>query len=252
MQELFYPEIQVDIGRYSFSQGLSLQVCSDKRKPYDWGILRFTEEYQPRITLEDAADITVRMGYAGDLQDVFYGNLYQGYNHGQRADEIFFKDRMLLLEQTSLSGTYLHCIPQDIIEDGLRKAGIKEYKLSPELFAERGMVTIRQKNMVEVLQQINTLWGVSCQAVFLKGVFYWGVKPVQTDVYEFEYANNIIALDRDDGLWELTTVAMPFLQHSQTVSIIHPKISGEFEIEKVISVTNFKGFTRSTIYFAGG
>lgn len=251
MQELFYPDLRVNIGNYSFRKGLSLKICSSKDKPYDWGTLRFTEEFQPKITLDEGAAVTVEMGYNGALQEIFYGSLYKGYNGFERADEIYFKDRMLLLEKTLITDTYLQCTPQDIIEDGLRKAGVTQYQISPTAYPQKTMVSIRRKNMAEVLQQINSLWGISVQGAFIRGVFYWGIKPEQSEVYEFSYANNILTLDREGGRWELTTVAMPFLQHSQTISVIHPKINGEFEVDKITSVTDYRGFTRSILYFGG-
>ena len=252
MQNLFYPDLKVQIGKYVFQKGISLKLCSDKKLPYDWGNLRFTEEFQPSIALEEDASVTVCMGYNGILEEVFYGNLTREYNSYERADEILFKDRMLLLEKVWITDTYLNCTPQDIIEDGLRKAGITQYSLDRMAFPTKSVVSIRQKNMVDVLKQINSLWGIQYHGTFIKGIFYWGVKPEQKEIYEFEYADNILTLNREGGLWELVTVAMPFIQHSQIISVIHPKVTGEFEVEKVVSFTNPQGFTRTSIYFDGG
>ena len=68
-------------------------------------------------------------------------------------------------------------------------------------------------------------------------------------VYSFEYGVNILTLDRVGGTWELETVAAPFIRHSHKINVEHPKISGEFEVKKVVTRTNDSGFIRTSIYF---
>ena len=84
---------------------------------------------------------------------------------------------------------------------------------------------------------------------FSGGVFYWGEKPEQDKTYIFEYGVNIIALTRSGGSWELETVSAPFVRHSHKISVKHPKVSGEFEVSKVVSSTSENGFIRTKIYF---
>lgn len=45
------------------------------------------------------------------------------------------------------------------------------------------------------------------------------------------------------------TVSVPWVKHSHKISIEHPKISGEFEVKKVITKTDDSGFIRTSIYF---
>ena len=105
--------------------------------------------------------------------------------------------------------------------------------------------------MIQVLKQINAAWGLDIKSSFIKGVFYWGEIPKQTEILEFEYANNIISLNLVNGLWELVTVSIPSLQHSQKIQVTHPRLSGIFETEKIIFMTNDAGFIRTRIYFEG-
>lgn len=63
------------------------------------------------------------------------------------------------------------------------------------------------------------------------------------------YGVNIIALTRSGGSWELETVSAPFVRHSHKISVKHPKVSGEFEVSKVVSSTSENGFIRTKIYF---
>ena len=73
-------------------------------------------------------------------------------------------------------------------------------------------------------------------------------RPVKI-VYTFEYGVNIIALNRPGRVWELETVSAPFVRHSHKINVIHPKVSGEVEVSKVVSMTNDDGFIRTKIYF---
>jgi phage-related protein len=78
---------------------------------------------------------------------------------------------------------------------------------------------------------------------------YWDEKPEQKKVYTFERGVNILGLNRAGGVWELETVSAPFVKHSHKINVIHPQVSGEFEVSKVVSATNDSGFIRTYIYF---
>lgn len=249
-QELFYPDLQVKIGDYIFTEGIAVEIYSDRNKPCDWGKIKFTSEYQPEIDLAGKADITISLGYNGIMQDVFIGVLADTYN-GCGKDEILFKDYMYKLEQTNISACFKDCTPQDIIREGLVAAGIDKIHLSDSTYPVKKIFPVYNKNIENLLKQINAAWGIDNKSYFVKGGFYWGITPEQGDVLEFEYGSNIISLGKDMDMWELETISVPSMQHSQKISVVHPKITGEFETEKVIFRTNTAGFIRTTIYFKG-
>lgn len=250
-RELFYPEIEVSIGQYKFAHGVSVEAHSDRDKPYDWTAIKFTKEFRQNITLSRQDLVKIRLGYNGVLEEVFSGLVTKAYNHAADENKIMVKDRMLLLEDVSVTNTFLDVTPQEMIEHGLREAGITDYHLSDMVFPVKKVVPIVQKNMVNVLKQINNLWGLDVRSYFIKGIFYWGSKPEQEETYQLEYGNNIISLTRRSGEWELVTVAMPFLQHSRLIKIMHPSIKGTFEITRMSFATNENGFIRTTLYFQG-
>lgn len=249
-QELFYPDLLVTIGDYQFDQGITLKACIDRNRPFDWGKISFSNPYKEHIQVQAQDEISISLGYDGDLQEVFIGNIVDGYDGYNSMNEIMFKDRTLKLEKTYISGTFIGCTPQDILLEGLRIAGIEEYHLSQTQYVPL-TVTIKNKNMIQVLKQINTAWGLDIKSGFIKGVFYWGEIPEQSEILEFEYANNIISLDKVNNQWELVTVSIPSLQHSQKIQVTHPRLSGIFETEKIIFMTNDAGFIRTRIYFEG-
>lgn len=249
-EELFYPDLQVKIGGYTFTEGISVETYSDRNKPCDWGRIIFTDEYQPEITLAELSDVTISMGYNGSLQDVFTGALTTSYNGGG-MNEILFKDYMYKLQKSSISACFKDCTPQDIIREGLIAAGIDKMHLSASTYPAKKIFPVYNKSIEQLLKQINTAWGIDNQSYFVKGEFYWGIVPEQGDILEFEYGSNIISLGKDVDLWEIETISVPSMQHSQKISVVHPKITGVFETEKVIFKTNNAGFIRTTLYFKG-
>ena len=82
---------------------------------------------------------------------------------------------------------------------------------------------------------------------FSGGTFYWDEKPEQSKVYTFEHGVNIINLTRAGGVWELETVSAPFVKHSHKINLIHPQISGEREVLKVVS-TSLYSYQWATIW----
>ena len=206
-QELFYPDLLVTIGDYQFDQGISLKTYIDRNRPFDWGKISFSNPYKEHIQVQAQDEISIQLGYDGELQEVFVGNVVDGYDGYNAMNEIMFKDRTLKLEKTYISGTFIGCTPQDILLEGLRLAGIEEYHLSQTQYVPL-TVTIKNKNMIQVLKQVN-------------------------------------------NQWELVTVSIPSLQHSQKIQVTHPRLSGIFETEKIIFMTNDAGFIRTRIYFEG-
>ncbi len=99
------------------------------------------------------------------------------------------------------------------------------------------------------MNTVNAAWGIKVPFFFSGGIFYWDEKPEQKNVYTFEYGINILGLNRIGGMWELETVSVPFVKHSHKIRVIHPQISKEVEVLKVVSTTNDSGFIRTYIYF---
>lgn len=247
--ELFYPEIQVHIGEYIFSRGISVTISSSKGISNDWGKVTFSKEFFGKIFIPEGEPVSVMLGYDNNLQEVFSGYVTNGYNGASDENEILFKDKMLLLERTTVTHTFLEATPQDIIRYGLLLSGISDYSISSAAYPEKDRVSVVKKNVVGILNQINAAWGIHIDGFFLRGIFYWGERPEQESIYELEYGVNIISLERMNGRWQLETVSLPFLQHSQQIQVTHPYINGTFEIKKLLFTTNEAGFIRTKIFF---
>lgn len=248
-QELFYPEISVDLGAYTFSKGVTLEAYSSKDSYYDWAKVRFTQEFQPKVSFAEGDTAAIRLGYDGELEDVFQGYVAKGYNGTTSLNEILLKDDMLKLERTDITETFLNATPQEIISFALSKAGITSSVLSSVAYPAKKIFPVSRKNIVALLKEINSVWGISVKAFFRGGVFYWGTAPKQSLIYEFTYAQNIVSLDRVNGSWELVTVSVPFIHHSDTIRVNHPDVSGEFTVSKVVFSTDETGFVRTYLYF---
>lgn len=247
--ELFYPQIAAQAGPYTFDQGVEIEVYSAKSSYADWAKIRFTGEYQPEITLKRKDPAAIKLGYDGVFEEVFAGYVSKPYNEGGYANEINLKDDALLLEETQINDTLLETTPQEAITYFLGKAGISKMQLASKSYPERKRLPIRQMNVVQAINAVHAAWGIKEPFFFSGSVFYWGEKPEQAKVYTFERGVNILTLAREGGAWELETVSAPFVRHSHKINVIHPQVSGEFEVSKVVSFTNAEGFIRTRIYF---
>ena len=248
-QDLFYPETAVSIGGYSFSKGIELEAYSSKDSYYDWAKIRFTQEFQPKISIAEGDAASIRLGYSGTLEDVFQGYVAAGYNGTAALNEILLKDDMLKLEKTFITETFLNATPREIIAFALSKAGITSSVLASTAYPAKKIFPVSKKSVVALLREINTAWGISAKAFFRGCVFYWDAAPKQTYIYQFTYAQNIVSLDRVNGAWELVTVSVPFVHHSDTIRVDHPSVSGDFTVNKVVFSTDATGFVRTHIYF---
>lgn len=249
VQELYNPTMAAYVGPYCFTEGIEIELFSSKTSYFDWAKVRFTEQYQPEISLAKKDEALIALGYDGIMDDVFTGYIAKPYDAGAYANEINLKDEMLLLEETTVNSTFLNTTPQEMLSYFLAQAGIAEMKLSSEVYPERATVPIRQMNVIEAINTMHAAWGIKQPFFFSGGVFYWGEKPEQKEVYTFEHGVNILSLTKQGGVWVLETVAAPFVKHSHKINLIHPQLSGEMEVEKVVTTTNEEGFIRTYIYF---
>ena len=247
--ELFYPQIAARAGPYTFDHGVEIEVYSSKSSYFDWAKIRFTEQFQPKLTLARKDPAAIELGYNDVFEEVFSGYVAKPYNGGGFMDEITLKDEMLLLEETQINNTFLDTTPQEMISYFLGKAGASKMKLSSQGYPKRKRLPIRQMNVIEAINTIHAAWGIKKPFFFSSGVFYWDEKPQQSKVYLFEYGVNILSLTRFGGVWELETVSAPFVKHSHKIAVEHPKVSGEFEVSSVKIITNEDGFIRTYINF---
>ncbi len=246
--ELFYPQISVQIGAYTFREGIEIEVCSSRSSYFDWAKVRFTGQFQEQISIASGEEASIRLGYNGVLDEVFSGHVSQPYNSGTAANEITLKDDMLLLEQAVISSTFLDTTPQELLAFFLAQAGVTKMSLSRQRYPARN-ISIPRQSAVKAIGAVHSAWGISPAFFFSGGVFYWGIQPEQAKTYTFQYGVNILGLSRVGGVWELETVSAPFVKHSHKINVVHPQINGEFAVQKVISATNDAGFIRTYIYF---
>lgn len=247
--ELFYPEIRAVAGPYTFSKGVEIEGFASQDAYFAWAKIRFTPQFKPKINVTEKARGGIYLGYSGQLWPVFSGFVSRPYDGGGYVNEIVLKDRMTQLEDTYITNTFLDATPQEIIAYGLAQAGVTGYKLSGDLLPPKKTVAIYRKNVIALIKEVHSLWRINKRFFFQDDIFYWGEKPDQDLIYTFEYAKNIITLERPLGVWELVTVSVPQIKHSQKINVIHPQVTGQFEIKKVYYETNERGFIRTHIYF---
>jgi len=245
IKELFYPQLRVQIGQYVMTRGIAVEVYSAQDSYFDWAKLNLADQYKGKIQLVKGARAVIELGY-----DNVFDQVFEGYvNDATALSKIILKDEMALLESTSITQTFLDTTPQEIISFCLTKAGVTKAKLSTKAYPAKRVVSLSLKNVVEVIEAIHGIWGIREQFYFQDGAFYWGERPEQSHVYTFEYGVNIISLTKGTGMWELETVSAPFVKHSQIINVVHPQITGERDIRKVVFATNDAGFVRTRIYF---
>lgn len=247
--KLFYPGIGVQIGAYSIKKGIEIETCSDAESYFDWAKIRFTDPYQTQIGIAKGDEMSIYLGYSGIMEEVFTGYVSSPYNRAQGKNEILAKDEMQRLEGVTISETFLDVTPQEIVRYLLEVAGISNFQISQEVYQPKKVVPVAQKNGIQVLEEIRRLWQIQKRFYFSGGVFYWCTNPEQKQTYLFEYGSNIIRLERSMGSWELETVSMPFIHHSQTIKVIHPAYTGSALVKKVLFKTNDAGFIRTYITF---
>lgn len=248
--DLFHPQISVTIGKYTFTQGVGIEIHSAKTSRTDWARVRFTSELPSELTINRMDTATIRLGYNGVLDTVFEGYVDAPFSTASGANEITLKDDAIKLANTIITETFLDTTPQEIIRYMLAKSGVSSTKLLDDDFPTLKRVGIYRRPALYAIDDVHTAWGINYPAFFRGGTFYWGTLPEQDERYTFEYGVNIISLNRVNDAWELETLSAPFIRHSDQIEVIHPQATGIFTVSSVAFRTNEDGFVRTTIRFA--
>lgn len=249
--ELYSPQIEVTIGAYLFSKGLelTLQSCADTY--YDWAKLQFVRPMEQKVHISRRDKAQIRIGYNGSLETVFTGYAVSDFTGGTNTNEILLKDGMLLLDDITVNNTFVSVTPQEVIRCCAELAGIERIELDTAPYQPAGCLPIFSQSGVKAIQSLGGYWGISPKFFFQDDTLFWGITAPQTKRYHFEHGKNIIRLERLDGCWQLTTVSVPFIKHSQTIQVTHPQVSGIFPVHRVQVTTKPQGFIRTTLFFKG-
>lgn len=249
-KKLISPEFRISTEKYEITSGMEVECFSSREARSDWCRVELTSQLQNIITYEDMERATVELGYDDD-----YDVLLPGYCRRTEGDywkEIMIRDAMIKVERAEIKGTFTFCTPQDIIRYVLTQAGITNYKLNDTEYGKKDTFIVNRQNGIKTIAQVGSTWGIDHDFFFQNEVFYWGCKPEQEVVYELEESENILSLKKYGDLYEIETLGVPWIHHSQEVEVSHSKYTGTVKVEKTIIKSDSSGFTRMYIYFKGG
>ena len=216
-KKLISPEFKISTSKYEITSGMEVECFSSREARSDWCRVELTTQLQNIVTYEDMEEVQVELGYEGD-----YDVLLPGYCRKTDNDywkEIMIRDDMIKLERITIKQTFLDCTPQDVIKYILTQAGVSNYQLSEEEYGKKSTFLVNKQN---------------------------GIKAI------LEENENILSMKKYGDLWEIETLGVPWIHHSQEIEVSHSKYTGTVKVEKTIIRSDSKGYTRMYIYFKGG
>lgn len=240
------PEFEAVIGEYVLSDGIVVECVSSQRACADWCRLELDACYNDIFQSDEINLAEIRLGYDGDFETIMSGCVQ---NKGTSWRELLIRDDMALLENLKISGTFLSCTAQDIVKYILICAGIEMMDFASADYGIKEKMSFSKQSGIDCLEDINAAFGIKQKYFIRDGVFYWGTKPIQKEMYVFSEDENILSLKKYGTLWGLETFAMPYVHHSQDIEVEHSQKSGIFEVKKVVTKSNEKGYVRTYLYF---
>ena len=249
-KKLISPEFRISTEKYEITSGMEVECFSSREARSDWCKVELTSQLQGKVPYEDMERATVELGYDGE-----YDMLLPGYCRRTGGDywkEIVIRDGMIKVERAEIKATFISCTPQDIIRYVLTQAGVTDYRLSGAEYGKKDIFSVNRKNGIKTIAQVGSAWGIENDFFFQDDIFYWGCKPEQENIYTLEESENILSLKRYGDLYEIETLGVPWIHHSQEVEVSHSKYSGTVMVEKTIIKSDASGYTRMYIYFKGG
>lgn len=249
-RKLITPEFRVTLPEFILKDGIEVECFSSRSAKCDWCKVTLTTQYKNIISYADNDPAMVELGYGGDFDTLISG--YTRYGNNDYWKEIIIKDDMMQLERIEIKAVFTTCNPQDVIRYILVQAGVKNYQLTETQYEAKEAIIVNRQSGIQALKEINSTWGIENDFFFRDGIFYWGCRPEQDIVYVLEEDNNILSFQRYGNLWEIETIGIPWIHHSQRIEIKHSKFTGMVTVEKTIIKSDSDGKVRMYIYFKGG
>lgn len=261
--ELFCPFVELNIaGRAVLRNHLkTFDVWLSRKEPADVCAFMLKPEV-PDLSITKDTQINVSIGYSLTQK----WQVLSGFVTDPAHPAYIVKDGAIKLFRTKIVQTFMDATPQDIINFGLRAAGISEVSLDQNSYPGKKRFVAASENVSELVHRVNTTWGIANDWYFSGQKFCWNsdVPLSGKPVYVYEWGKNIIDLSfkmaRDQygqraagattGAGKLITVVSPFVEHSQEVKIIWPGIKNtRFVIETIHHYLNDKGVLRTDFMF---
>lgn len=220
---------QIRIGNVVVSSGLKeLDVWRSRKDPAGYASFLFKDEVE--IDTPQGAIVEIDLGYdESNAARVFTGNV-------SRPDQerIIAKDSMTKLLQTKVTQSFLQATPQDMIRFGLKLAGIETYSIASQAFSPKDQVVANLNVHDMIRQRINSYWNIDFAPYFdARDVFVWQPLARPKEMFLFQYGENILEMLADGEIGMFRTVFVPGLDHSQYITISHPRANGIALVETV-------------------
>ncbi|ALA68837.1 hypothetical protein GT50_00575 [Geobacillus stearothermophilus 10] len=220
---------QIRLGNVVVTGGLKeLDVWRSRKDPAGYASFLFKEEVD--IDVPQGAIVEIDLGY--DEQTAV--RVFTGEVSRPDQERIIAKDSMAKLLQTRVTQTFLNASPQDMIKFGLKLAGIEAFSLSPQAFGTKNQVVANLNVYDMIRQRINPYWGIDFAPYFdVRDVFIWQPLEHPDEMFLFQYGENILEFLADGDIGMFRTVFVPGLDHSQFITISHPRANGIALVETV-------------------
>ena len=180
-KNLISPEFRLDLGKYILEDGIMVEYVSSADDHADWARINLDEELIGSVTICSGDEYSVDLGYEDEYDNLLTGTIEKDQTPDWK--EIMVKDDYWKLEACYVCATFVKCTPQDIVRYLLTQSGITNYELSVENYRVTDRFVVENKKASEVLKMLNTFYGISVDYYFRNGIFYWGCRPAQKDIY---------------------------------------------------------------------
>lgn len=246
---LLYPEWRILLGCNVLRNGLQLELMSSKEARADWCQISLDMSLREKLEINDGDIAIIELGYGDDFDCVLTGKVSRP--NPKDWPELMIKDDMSKLENIIVKGTFMDCTPQDILKYIMVLSDIETCRFSQQEYGKKNKLTISARNGVEAIKAINASWGIDNNFFIRNSIFYWGIRPEQNYIYTLDNGN-VLDISKLGDCWEVATLGVPWIHHSDLICLNHVKVSGVFEVEKVSIKNDREGCIRQYLYFKEG
>lgn len=248
MFEYISPTFEVNIGQFSFRKVKDFRVFSSRINPIDRAEIDLDTEETPTSSIAKDQPVEIWQGYREKgLWDIFSGTVQDV--SPARIVTVYCKDAMEKLRKTKITQSFRNVRPQEIVNYALGKAGMTRAVICSRSLPQKHSFIVSGKNGIETLKLVNQSWGLDDWRFYTEpdGEFYWGPweeskRYQQGEIVTLEYGKSLLELTpSDEETGTLTTIALPFVRHSELIRIIDGRFWDREVTARVERITYLHG-----------
>lgn len=195
--------------------GVTAEFFEGKKTEITWARVILPDEFPAELKASRIEDCELEIGSDGEFETLLDGI---GEMPENMDGILLIRSRLQKLKETRICNTFLRCHPQEAVRYILTVSGIDNFHMTENQFPAKAVFSIDDMDALAALKQLNAVYGINMETVWMDDDFWWGMRPEQEDVAELS-DDNVMSLEKTGAEWEAEILPIPWIRTGEQILV---------------------------------